>query len=57
VRMHDVSVVNPEAVPETTVPGEPDVGDSVMVPGGPAVTVKLAEAESMEPMFDVTVTV
>jgi hypothetical protein len=54
---HDTSVVNPVALPLTTVPVGPDVGVRVRVPGGPAVTVKGAVAESLIPRFDVTVTV
>ena len=54
---HDESVVNPVAEPETTVPTWPDVGFSVKVPTGPAVTVKVAVAVSAAPRFVVTVTV
>jgi hypothetical protein len=55
VSRHDVSVVNPVAKPVTIVPAEPDAGVSVKVPGGPAVTTKLALATS--PALVVTVTV
>lgn len=52
VSWQDVSVVNPVAKPVTAVPRPADVGVSVKVPGGPAVTAKLAVAES--PAFVVT---
>jgi hypothetical protein len=52
VTRHDTSVVKPVAKPETTVPTAPDVGVSAKVPGGPAVTAKLAVATS--PAFVVT---
>ena len=52
---HDVSVVNPVAEPETGVPGEPNMGVSVKVPGVPAVTMKLPVA--ILPPFVVAVTV
>jgi hypothetical protein len=41
-----VSVGNPEAVPETSVPIGPDVGVSSKMLVGPAVTVNVAVAES-----------
>jgi len=56
VSWHDVSVVNPEAWPETGVPMGPEVGTSVNVPSGPAATMKLAVAVSVPPRFVVTVT-
>jgi hypothetical protein len=46
VSRHDTSVVNPVPVPETAVPAVPDVGVSVRVPGGPAVTANVADAIS-----------
>jgi hypothetical protein len=46
VSRHDTSVVKPVAVPETEAPAMPDVGVSVRVPGGPAVTEKVADAIS-----------
>jgi len=52
-----VSLVNPVADPETIVPTCPSVGVSVRVPSGPADTVKVALAESPDPMFVVAVTV
>jgi hypothetical protein len=57
VSIHDASVRNPEADPETTVPGGPDVGVSVRVSTVPEVTVKVALAESPGPPFVVTITV
>ena len=54
---HAVSVVNPEAAATTTVPGGPETGVSVKGIGGLLVTAKVAEAESLAPKFDVTVTV
>lgn len=48
---HVVSVVNPEPVPETTWPIEPDEGVSVNVPAVPTVTAKFALAESSAPAF------
>jgi len=55
VSKHDVSVVNPVAEPVTIIPGEPDSGVSVKVPGGPTVTAKGALA--ILPPDVVTVTV
>ena len=52
-----MSVVKPEAWPETGVPIGPEVGASVKVPSGPDETMKLAVAESRAPRFVVTVTV
>ena len=52
-----MSVVNPAAWPETGVPTGPEVGASVNVPSGPAVTMKPEVAESSAPRFVVTVTV
>jgi len=57
VSMHDTSLENPVAEPETTVPGGPDVGVSVKVPTIPEVTAKVAVAESVPPMLLVAVTV
>lgn len=54
---HDTSVVNWVATPETTVDIGPDVGVSVNVGGGPALTVKLVVAESPRPAFVSTLTV
>jgi hypothetical protein len=52
-----VSLVNPLALPLTTVPVDPDVGVTVNVIGGPDDTWKVAVAESLAPRFVVTVTV
>jgi hypothetical protein len=57
VSIHAVSVENPVAVPETTVPGGPDVGANVRAATVPEVTVKVALAESPAPPFVVTITV
>jgi len=54
---HIVSAVNPVPLPVTTIPAGPDVGVTVKVPTGPAVTVKDAKAESLAPRFVMTVTV
>jgi hypothetical protein len=52
-----VSLVNPLALPLTTVPVDPDVGVSVNVIAGPDDTWKVAVAESLAPRFVVTTTV
>jgi len=57
VSIHATSLENPVAEPETTVPGGPDVGVSVRAPTVPEVAVKVALAESLAPIFVVTVTV
>lgn len=57
LNIHEVSVANPVPVPETGVPGMPDVGVSVKVPTVPEVTAKVALAESVPPMLLVAVTV
>lgn len=46
-----VSVGNPVPLPETTVPIGPDVGVSTRPLVGPAVTAKVAVAESPGPAF------
>ena len=57
VSIHEVSLANPPAVPVTTVPVDPDVGDSVTISAGPNDTAKDAVAVSLAPRFVVTVTV
>ena len=57
LNIHEVSVANPVPVPETGVPGRPDVGVSVKVPTVPEVTVKVALAVSPAPPFVETTTV
>ena len=55
LNIHEVSVANPVPVPETGIPGMPDVGVSVKVPTVPEVTVKVAVAESPAPVVAITV--
>jgi hypothetical protein len=57
LNIHEVSVANPVPVPETGVPGMPDVGVSVKVPTVPEVTAKVALAVSPAPPFVETTTV
>ena len=55
--MQAVSLENPVAEPDTEVAGGPEDGFSVRVSTVPAVTPKVAVAESAPPMLLVAVTV
>jgi hypothetical protein len=57
ISMHAVSLENPVAEPDTIVAGGPEGGFSVRVSTVPAVTSKVAVAESVPPMLLVAVTV